>query len=93
MAILFGAGAMTLSLYTLHVVLRTDRYLPPETDNAFVWHVLIVLWIGGLYAAVGRRGPLERAVGLLPDLIRGVSPERPGRARGRTPRSAPDRAG
>ncbi len=89
-AIVFGAGTMTLSLYSLHVALRTESFLPPETDNALLWHVLIVLWVGGLYAALGRRGPLERAVGVVPDRIRGV---RPGRARGRRPRSAPGRAG
>src|SRR4029079_7191849 len=29
-AIAFGAGTMTLSLYTLHVVMRTDRVWPVE---------------------------------------------------------------
>jgi uncharacterized membrane protein len=89
-AIFFGAGTMTLSLYTLHVVLHTDRFLPPDSANALTWHYVIVLWIGGLYAALGRRGPLERLVGYLPDRVRGVTP---GRARGRTRRSAPGRAG
>ncbi len=89
-AVVCGAGTMTLTLYVLHVVLRTDRFLPPQSAHALTWHVLVVLWVGGLYVALGRRGPLERAVGVLPDLVRG---DRPGRARGRIPRSAPGRAG
>lgn len=89
-AIVFGAGTMTLTLYVLHVVLRTDGLLSPEASNAFLWHALIVLWVGGLYTALGRRGPLERVVALLPDRIRGL---RPARAGGRRPRSAPGHAG
>ena len=89
-AVLFGAGSMTLTLYALHVVLRHDRLIPPDRGHALVWHVLIVLWIGAAFAALGRRGPLERAIGLLPDRVRGV---RPGRAGGRRRRSAPGRAG
>jgi uncharacterized membrane protein len=69
-AIVFGAGTMTLSLYALHVVMRTERIWPPEEPDTYVLHVLVVLWIGSIYAALRRRGPLETAVGLLPDLIR-----------------------
>lgn len=73
LAIVFGAGSMTLTLYALHVVLRTDGLWPPETDQALLRHVLVVLWVGSLYAVLGRRGPLERVVALLPDRIRGRS--------------------
>ena len=89
-AIGFGAGSMTLTLYALHAVLRTERFLPPEREHALTWHVLVVVWIGAVYAALGRRGPLERAVAVVPDLIRSAGPAR---ARGRTPRSARGRAG
>ena len=34
-AIVFGAGTMTLSLYTLHVVMRTEYVLPEETPSSF----------------------------------------------------------
>ena len=34
-AIAFGAGTMTLSLYTLHVVMRTPAVLPEETPSSF----------------------------------------------------------
>jgi hypothetical protein len=58
-AILFGAGTMTLSLYTLHVVMRTPAVLPEETPSSFPLHVVALLTIGGLYVYGRRRGPLE----------------------------------
>jgi len=70
-AIVTGAGAMTLSLYTLHVVMRTDAVWPDERADTYVWHVLVVLWVGTVFAALGRRGPLEWLVGLVPRAIRG----------------------
>lgn len=69
-AIVFGAGTMTLTLYALHVVMRTEQVWPPEEPSTFVLHALVVLWIGSVYAALRRRGPLETAVGFVPDLIR-----------------------
>ncbi len=70
-AVVTGAGTMTLTLYAVHVVMRTDLVWPPEEPEALVWHVLVVLWIGGLFVALGRRGPLEQAVGYLPQKLRG----------------------
>ncbi|HEX5862410.1 MAG TPA: heparan-alpha-glucosaminide N-acetyltransferase domain-containing protein [Nocardioides sp.] len=58
-AIVFGAGTMTLSLYTLHVVMRTPEVLPEETPSSFPLHVVALMTIGGLYAYGNRRGPLE----------------------------------
>ena len=58
-AIAFGAGTMTLSLYTLHVVMRTPAVLPEETPSSFPLHVVALLTIGGLYVYGKRRGPLE----------------------------------
>lgn len=60
--ILFGAGTMTLSLYSLHVLLRTERIWPPEEPSAYGWHALVLLAIGAVYAALRRPGPLERVV-------------------------------
>ncbi|WP_182524330.1 heparan-alpha-glucosaminide N-acetyltransferase domain-containing protein [Nocardioides dongkuii] len=60
--VFFGAGTMTLTLYSLHVLLRTERLWPPEEPSAYVWHVLVLLGIGSAYAALRRPGPLERAV-------------------------------
>jgi NADH:ubiquinone oxidoreductase subunit 6 (subunit J) len=63
MAVLFGAGTMTLTLYTLHVVMRTDAVWPPETPDTYVVHVIVVMAIGALVTAWGRPGPLEWVVG------------------------------
>ncbi|WP_244929693.1 heparan-alpha-glucosaminide N-acetyltransferase domain-containing protein [Nocardioides sp. W7] len=60
--VLFGAGTMTLSLYSLHVLLRTERIWPPEEPSSYVWHVLVLLAIGAVYAALRRPGPLERGI-------------------------------
>jgi uncharacterized membrane protein len=72
-ALVTGAGAMTLTLYSLHVLMRTERVWPPEEPDTYVWHVLVVVWIGTVFAALRRRGPLEWLVGLLPRWIRGRS--------------------
>lgn len=64
LAVLFGAGTMTLSLYSLHVFLRTPTVWPPDDPQAYHWHVLVLLAIGAAFAARGRRGPLEYVVGL-----------------------------
>jgi hypothetical protein len=61
-AVFFGAGAMTLTLYSLHAVMRTPYVWPPEVPESYLWHVLIVLGIGILYATLKRSGPLERLV-------------------------------
>jgi uncharacterized membrane protein len=61
-AIAFGAGTMTLSLYTLHVVMRTPAVLPEETPSSFPLHVVALLTIGALYVYGRRRGPLEWVV-------------------------------
>ncbi len=55
---------MTLTLYTLHVIMRTPDVPPAETPESYVWHVLVVLGIGAAYAAMRRKGPLEQLVGL-----------------------------
>jgi len=57
-----GAGAMTLSLYTLHVVLASTA-LPRTAPYAVVGHLLLVLGIGAAFAAARLRGPLEWLVG------------------------------
>ena len=62
-AIAFGAGTMTLSLYTLHVVMRTDRVWPVEEPGSFGWHVLVLLTVGAVFVGARRRGPLEWLVG------------------------------
>lgn len=62
-AVLFGAGTMTLTLYSLHVVMRTPQVWPAEDAASFRWHVLVLLAVGAAFVAVRRRGPLETVVG------------------------------
>lgn len=62
-AVVAGAGAMPLSLYALHVVMRTPDVWPAEQERTLGWHVAVVLGIGAAFALVGRRGPLEWLVG------------------------------
>jgi hypothetical protein len=64
-AIGFGAGTMTLSLYSLHVVMRTEQIWPAEEPSSFGWHVLVLLSVGALFVAARQRGPLEAAVGAI----------------------------
>ncbi len=66
-AIAFGAGTMTLSLYSLHVVMRTPQVWPAEDPSSpgpdtWAWHVLVLLAVGAAFVAVRRRGPLEAVV-------------------------------
>ena len=64
-AVVFGAGTMTLTLYSLHVLLRTDLLWPPDegTVGNYALHALVLLWIGAIFVALDRRGPLEQLVG------------------------------
>ena len=62
LAVAGGAGAMTLSLYALHVVLAST-VLPRTSPYAVPKHVLLVLGIGAAFAAARLRGPLEWLVG------------------------------
>src|SRR6478735_5019059 len=63
LAVVFGAGAATLTLYTLHVVMRTEAVWPAEEPSAYAAHVVVLLTIGAVLRLVGLRGPLEAAVG------------------------------
>lgn len=61
-ALVLGAGTMTLTLYSLHVVCRSRDLLPDTLRDSYLFHVLLLLGIGLLFVAAGRRGPLERIV-------------------------------
>ena len=71
LAVLAGAGTATLTLYCLHVVMRTEAVPPAEEPSSFVWHVLVVLWVGAALVVLGRRGPLEAGVSALARPLRG----------------------
>ena len=80
-AIAFGAGTMTLTLYSLHVVLRTERVWPAEEPASLGWHVLVLLAVGAAFVAARRRGPLEWLLGVAGALAT-RTPHRPGREEG-----------
>lgn len=63
--VIFGAGAMTLTLYSLHVVLRSEGLWDGKETSTFLGQAVLVLVIGAAYALAGRRGPLERLVGVV----------------------------
>ncbi|HET7736714.1 MAG TPA: heparan-alpha-glucosaminide N-acetyltransferase domain-containing protein [Nocardioidaceae bacterium] len=62
--VVFGAGAMTLTLYSVHVFARQDGLWDAETMDVYVGQVLVALAIGAVFALLRWRGPLEWVVGL-----------------------------
>lgn len=58
----FGAGAMTLSLYSLHVLVMAEGYWP-HLERDYGDQVLLVWGVGAFFALVPLRGPLEWLVG------------------------------
>ena len=64
-SVLFGAGAMTLTLYSLHVVLRNDGWWDGDDLATFVGQVALVLGVGAVFRFGGARGPLELLLGEL----------------------------
>jgi hypothetical protein len=77
-AVLFGAGTMTLTLYSLHVLMRTPDVWPAEEPSAYLSHVVVLVAIGSAFVLLGRRGPLEAIAGLPVRLARS-DPHRGGR--------------
>lgn len=64
LAVVFGAGAATLTLYSLHVVMRTSEVWPPEEPSSYAAHVVVLLAVGAGLALLRVRGPLEALAGL-----------------------------
>ena len=71
-AIAFGAGAMTLTLYSLHVVLLGEDVWT-EGPDAFARQVALALVVGAVFAVVRRRGPLEAVVAAAGRTVRNAS--------------------
>lgn len=69
-AVAFGAGALTLTLYTLHVLLRGDGLWDGDDMATFVGHTALVLAIGAGIRGSGQRGPLETLVGVASTKVR-----------------------
>ncbi|QZY29988.1 heparan-alpha-glucosaminide N-acetyltransferase domain-containing protein [Nocardioides coralli] len=76
-AVWFGAGTMTLTLYSLHVVMKTDAVWPPEEPGSMGYHVLVLGLVGAVFTFFGWRGPLEWLVGLPTRLLRRLAGNRP----------------
>ncbi|QFG67976.1 heparan-alpha-glucosaminide N-acetyltransferase domain-containing protein [Ornithinimicrobium pratense] len=63
-----GAGAMTLTLYTLHVAVlgspwgEPGRALARGSQTALVLHAALALMVGVVFAALRRPGPLEHGL-------------------------------
>ena len=76
LAVVFGAGAATLTLYSLHVVMRTDGVWPPEEPSAYVSHVVVLLAAGAALRLLRLRGPLETVAGLPVRMARRLSGRR-----------------
>lgn len=62
LAVASGAGAATLSLYTLHVLMTSDVLWPSDSPDGTAVQYVVVLGVGAMLSATGRRGPLEAAV-------------------------------
>jgi len=73
LGVVLGAGAATLTLYSLHVVMRTPSVWPEEEPSAYATHVVVLLTLGAALRLLGRRGPLEAVAGLPVRLARSVA--------------------
>jgi Heparan-alpha-glucosaminide N-acetyltransferase, catalytic len=77
-AVAFGAGAMTLSLYTVHVVMLTPWAWPDEAPQRYSTQVAMVVALGAAFALAHLRGPLESLVRAVSQLaVRLVPPGQP----------------
>ena len=81
LAVVLGAGAATLTLYSLHVVMRTERVWPAEEPSSYLSHVGVLLAVGAALALLRLRGPLELVAGLPVRLARRASGQRSGTKR------------
>ena len=61
-AVVGGAGAMTLSLYSLHVLMKSDGIWPDDVPASFKIHVVVVVGLGAAFRVAGRKGPMETVV-------------------------------
>jgi hypothetical protein len=73
LAVVLGAGAATLTLYSLHVVMLTPQVWPEEEPSAYASHVVVLLALGAVLRLLHRRGPLEAVAGLPVRLARSAA--------------------
>lgn len=79
LAVLFGAGAMTLTLYSAHVVSRHPGWWDGDDRGTFLAQVGLVLLVGAAFRAAGSRGPLETVVAAAQNGVRRAAAARPRR--------------
>jgi hypothetical protein len=65
LAPLAAAGSMTLSLYTVHVLLLASDALPADRETSYAVQVVAALAVAWLWRRFLGRGPLERVVAVL----------------------------
>jgi uncharacterized membrane protein len=69
-AVVFGAGAMTFTLYSVHVAVRSEGVWDGDDLRTYVGQALLVLAIGAAFRWGGHRGPLEFFSGELSSGVR-----------------------
>jgi uncharacterized membrane protein len=79
LAVAFGAGAMTLTLYSAHVLLRSDGLWDGDDMGTFVGQVVVVLLVGAGFRLARSRGPLEAGVAQVQEKVRRAAAGRPRR--------------
>ncbi len=79
LAVVFGAGAMTLTLYSAHVLLRSDGLWDGDDLGTFVGQVVAVLLVGAAFRLARSRGPLEAGVAQVQGKVRRAAAGRPRR--------------
>ena len=77
-AIISGAGAMSLTIYTLHAVAMSEKFWPPEETRSFWIQIAAFGLLGAAFRLADLKGPLEwvvaRVSGLAASLARRVRP-------------------
>lgn len=69
--VLFGAGAIPLTSYALHLVLLRKDVWPDIGTTTFWSEAAVILTVGACFALLRWRGPLERLVSFLSRLASG----------------------
>lgn len=62
LAVVTGAGAATLTFYSLHVLMTSDLLPPGPGDGGTLVQYAVVVLTGAALGLVGRRGPAEAVV-------------------------------
>jgi uncharacterized membrane protein len=70
LAPLAAAGSMTLSIYTIHVLLLASGALPQDRETSYAVQVLAALALAWLWRRFLGKGPLERAVAVVATPVR-----------------------